>query len=111
MPTSTIPKTTLHYEWSLGKQGNIKELEEKAIVGPLTIEGHYDKRKNTTTITTKIKEKEHGDGDKEYEDTGSDRATNAEERGAENDRATKERLTGLRIITLTTNKGKIEVSY
>ncbi len=45
-----MPKTVLHYEWSADKARTLKELEEKASVGTLKIEGHYDAKKNVTKI-------------------------------------------------------------
>ena len=86
---SEIPKTTLQYEWSVDKAGNIKELEEKITSGVLEISGHYDAKKNITRIKTKVKSWESSD-DSGYK---------------------KEILSGLVIIGFTTDKGTIEVSY
>jgi len=63
--TSEIPKTTLQYEWSTDKQGNLKELEQKATVGTLKIEAHYDAKKNITKIQKNVKR-----SDKDYDDDG-----------------------------------------
>ena len=45
-----IPKTVLQYEWSVDKTGKVRELQEKATIGALTIIGHYDAKKNVTRI-------------------------------------------------------------
>ncbi len=82
--TGEIPKTTLQYEWSLNKNGIIKELEEKATAGKLKTEGHYDAKKNATKIKT---------------DNDDDKKKN------------QEILPGLVIINLITDKGKIITSY
>ena len=72
-----------------GSRGvELKELQEKATVGPLKIHGHYDAKKNVTRIKEKVK----GSGDRD-----------------ENDR--KETLPGLVIISLSTDEGKIKVNY
>ena len=81
--TSTIPKTTLQYEWSTDKTGRLKGFEEKATIGSLTIEGYYDAKKNETRIKEKMK------GVKER----------------------KKILPGLVVVGLTTNKGKIDIGY
>lgn len=86
--TGILPKTVLQYEWSTDEVGNIKEFEEKELVEALTIEGHYDARKNTTRIKTKLK-------DEEDEESG----------------AKKEILPGLVIIGMRTDKGNIGVNY
>ena len=83
-----IPKTVLHYEWSIDKTGKLKELEEKATIGRLTVDGHYDAKKNVT----KIEQKTRGGEDK---------------REKEN----KKPLPGLVIIGLTTDGGKINTHY
>lgn len=85
-PTTT-PKTTLQYEWSTDKQGNLKELEQKATVGTLKAEAHYDAKKNTTIIKKKLKEK-HGD-----------------------EGETKEIFEGLHIVKLVTERGIIKIDY
>ena len=92
--TGEISKTALQYEWSTDKVGNIKELEEKAAVGSLKIDGHYDAKKNITKIKKKLKERED-------DDSGDD----------DDKEETKESLPGLVIISLTTDKGKVDVSY
>ena len=86
---STFPKTTLQYEWSTDKEGNLKELEQKATVGTLKVEAHYDAKKNVTKIQKKLKENEIEDDEKE----------------------TKETFDGLRILKLVTDKGGINVDY
>lgn len=45
-----IPKTALHYEWSVDKTGTLKELQEKTAIGAVTVNGHYDAKKSTTRI-------------------------------------------------------------
>lgn len=82
-----IPKTTLQYEWSVDKHGNLRELEQKVTVGTTTIEAHYDVKKNTTTIKKKLKEK-HDD-----------------------ERETKEVFDGLKILKIITEKGSVKVNY
>ena len=86
--TGDILKTVLQYEWSTDKLGKLKMLEEKAIVGPLKIQGHYDTKKNVTRIEEKVKGGE-GKGEKENKKT----------------------LPGLVIISLSTDEGKIKVNY
>ncbi|MDO8231924.1 MAG: DNRLRE domain-containing protein [bacterium] len=83
-----LSKTTLQYEWSSDKVGNIQELEEKATVGTLKIEGHYDAKKNVTKIKEGVRDEEDND-EKESEKT----------------------LLGLVIFHFVTDKGKVETSY
>lgn len=80
-----VSKTVLQYEWSVDKTGKLKELQEKASVGPLTVEGHYDAKKNITRI-----EREKGEEDKKER---------------------KENLPGLAIIGLKTDKGVVNITY
>ena len=87
--TSTIPKTTLQYEWSTDKQGNLRELEQKATVGALKIEAHYDAKKNVTISEKKVMENE----------------------GDINGKEIKEVLLGLVIIGIKTEKGIITINY
>lgn len=83
-----ISKTTLHYEWSIDKTGTLKELEEKADIGTLKINGHYDAKKNTTRIEEK-KEIRKGRDEKE----------------------SKKTLSGLTIFSLSTDRGEVNVNY
>jgi len=83
-----IPKTVLQYEWSVDKTGAVKELQGKATVGSLKINGHYDARKNMT----KIDEKMRGMEDK-------------------SEKESKKTLPGLVVIGLTTSSGMVNVSY
>ena len=72
-----------------GSRGvELKELQEKAIVGPLKIQGHYDTKKNVTRIEEKVKGREDK-GEKER----------------------KKILPGLVIIGISTDKGKVVVNY
>lgn len=87
---STIPKITLQYEWSTDKAGNIKELEQKAIIGTLKVEAHYDAKKNITKIDKKLKLKDEEDDDREMKE---------------------EVLSGLRILKLITDKGVVGIDY
>jgi len=82
--TSATTKTTLQYEWSTDKLGNIKELEQKATVGTVKIEAHYDAKKNVTRIERKWKN---------------------------NEKETKEVLLGLKVLNLVTDKGRVSVDY
>ncbi len=79
----------LKYEWSNDKEGNIKELEQKATVGALKIEAHYDAKKNITKIERKVKDVEDHEDEKE----------------------TKETFTGLRILKLVTDNGVVRIDY
>lgn len=92
--TSTIHKTTLQYEWSTDKVGNIKELEQKATVRAMKIESHYDAKKNITTIKESLggieDESIHGD-DKNKE--------------------IKVTLSGLVVVGIKTEKGSLMVDY
>lgn len=88
--TNATPKTTLHYEWSTDKTGKLKELQEKATVGMLKIEAHYDAKKNVTKIKKKLKEKDEDDND---------------------DKETKETFAGLKLLKLVTDKGVVSVDY
>ncbi len=87
--TSTIQKTALQYEWSTDKQGNLRELEQKATVGALKIEAHYDAKKNVTISEKKVMENE----------------------GDINGKEIKEVLLGLVIIGIKTEKGIITINY
>lgn len=49
------PKTVLHYEWSVDKTGALKELEEKATIGALKVEGHYSAKKEATKVGKETK--------------------------------------------------------
>lgn len=84
--TSAPKDIKLQYEWSTDKMGELKELEEKATVGSLKIEGHYSAKKNATRIDEKVKDRE---GKKENKKT----------------------LPGLVVISLTTNEGEIGIHY
>lgn len=57
---SEFPKTTLQYEWSVDKSGNIKELEEKIISSVLEINGHYNAKKDETKIVLKKEAEREG---------------------------------------------------
>lgn len=83
-----VPKIVLQYEWSADRAGKLKELEEKADAKGLTVEGHYDARKNAT----RIEEKMRGEKDKKEKES-------------------KKTLPGLVVIRLTTEKGILKVSY
>jgi len=48
-----IPKTVLQYEWSVDKTGKVRELQEKAAVGALMVNGHYDAKKKVTRFGQK----------------------------------------------------------
>ena len=85
--TSEIPKTMLQYEWSTDKEGNLKELEQKATVGTLKVGAHYDAKKNETKIEQKLKKKD------------------------EDEDEIKEIFSGLRILKLVSDKGIITVDY
>ena len=78
----------LKYEWSNDKEGNIKELEQKATVGNLKVKGHYDAKKNITKIQKKFKDKDD-DEDEEI----------------------KEIFHGLRILKLVTENGEVRIDY
>lgn len=86
--TNTLSKTALQYAWSTDKTGKLKELEEKATVGALKIEGHYDAKKNVTKIEERI-------------DSGEDK----------DEEENKKTLSGVVIIRLLTDNGKIGMSY
>lgn len=86
MPAIEISKTVLQYEWSTDKTGFLKELEEKATVGALEIEGHYSAEKNVTKIEEKIE-------------------------GGEDEKESKKILPGLVPFKFSTDKGKVEISY
>ncbi|MCR4306713.1 MAG: right-handed parallel beta-helix repeat-containing protein [Candidatus Yonathbacteria bacterium] len=88
-----ISKTALQYEWSVDKQGNLKEFEQKMTIGDSKIEAHYDAKKNVTKIKKKLEEREDDNSDDDDKEE------------------TKESLPGLVIINLTTDKGRVEVSY
>lgn len=83
-----IPKTILHYEWSADKLGRLKMLEEKATVGPLTIKGHYDAKKNVTRIGEKM------------------RGINGKD-----EKEKKKTLSGLTVVSLTTDEGNIGINF
>ncbi|MEK7148515.1 MAG: hypothetical protein AAB770_01220, partial [Patescibacteria group bacterium] len=87
--STTTPKITLQYEWSTDKQGNLKELKQKATVGEVKVTAHYDAKKNITKIQKKSKDK---DGNDEHEEA-------------------KETFPGLRILKLVTEKGVVKVDY
>ena len=72
-----------------GSRGvELKELQEKATVGPLKIQGHYDAKKNVTRIDEKVK----GSEDK-------------------NEKEKKKTLPGLVIIGISTDEGKAVINY
>lgn len=90
--TST-PKAVLQYEWSTGKNGELKELEQKAETDTLMIQAHYDAKKNVTKIEEKMKGK------------------SKEEREDRDEKKTKKVLPGLVIIGLTTKVGEVQINY
>ncbi len=87
--STTTEKTMLKYEWSIDKEGNLKELEQKATVGALKITAHYDAKKNIIKIQKKFKDKDDHEDEKE----------------------TKEIFTGLRILKLVTDKEEARINY
>ena len=87
-PAGAIPKTILQYEWSADKLGKLKMLEEKATAGPLTVEGHYNAKKNVTKIEEKTKDKKDKD-----------------------EKESKKSLPGPAVISLMTDEGKIDIHY
>jgi len=66
------------------------QLEQKATIGTMKIEVHYDAKKNVTKITKQVKNK--GENDDENE-------------------GTKEILPGLVIINLVTDNGEMRINY
>lgn len=86
--TGAIPKTVLQYEWSTDKLGKLKMLEEKATVGALTIEGHYDAKKNMTRIEEKTKGREEKE-----------------------EKESKKILPELVLFKFTTDKGRVVANY
>ncbi len=86
--TGEASKTVLQYEWSIDRDGKLKELEEEAATGPETVQGHYNAKKNVT----KIEEKTKG-------------------RGERGEKEKKKTLPGLVIIGLATDEGKIIARY
>lgn len=83
--TPLAEKTALQYEWSTGKAGNLKELQEKSTVSAVSVDGHYDAEKNITKIHKKMKR----DGDKEE----------------------KEMLSGVVIVSLVIREDGVEIGY
>ena len=74
----------------------LKELKQKIVIDKTTrIDASYDAKKNTTTIRTETK---NVDGDDERDDRCDARPI-------------KERLSGLHFVTLTTLRGKVNISY
>lgn len=88
VPATDDPKTVLQYEWSTDKAGAPKELEEKAVVGALKIEAHYNAKENVTKIEEGI---ENGE--------------------AKEEKKNKNILPGLVIIGLSTDKGKVQINF
>ena len=82
----------LKYEWSNDKEGNIKELEQKATVGNLKVKAHYDAKKNITKVKKEVEERDKDD--EEYEDEEM-----------------KETFPGLRILKLVTENGSVSIDY
>ena len=90
--STTTEKTMLKYEWSNDKEGNLKELEQKATVGNLKVKAHYDAKKNITKVKKEVEERDKDD--EEYEDEEM-----------------KETFPGLRILKLVTENGSVSIDY
>ncbi len=73
---------SLHYEWSLEKNGSVKMLNELAVTDLLQINAHYLTKENETTIKRE-----------------------------ENVLVMSEERAGLKVLKLETNKGYIKISY
>ncbi|MCK9344995.1 MAG: hypothetical protein M0P64_02625 [Candidatus Pacebacteria bacterium] len=92
---TTTPETTMKYEWSVDKTGNIKELEQKVTVGETEVEAHYNAKKNVTEIKKKLEGKKYGN----HRD------------GDGNKIEKKEILPGMVILDLVTKNREMVVSY
>lgn len=79
---ASIPIVMLNYEWSLEKTGNVKMLNEQAVVGGLQVQAHYLAKDNTTVITK-----------------------------TENSVTTSETKSGLVVLRLVTDKGLVKIDY
>lgn len=80
--------SVLQYEWSVDKSGMLKAIEERAAVGALKLQGHYDAKTNMTDIEETFRG-----------------------RKGEDEKKTKKSLPGMAIIKFSTDKGKITVTY
>lgn len=73
---------TLNYEWSLEKTGDVKMLNELAVVGGIQVQAHYLAKDNATVITK-----------------------------TENSVTTSETKSGLVVLRLVTEKGSVKINY
>ena len=90
-----IGTTTLKYKWSLNKNtATYKMFASFFQIGATSTESHYRPKKNQTIIMTKPVDLDDGD-----EDDNSDA------------RPTKVKLLGLVIPHISTNAGKVIISY
>jgi hypothetical protein len=80
--TVLLPPITLNYEWSLEKTGDVKMLNELAVVGDLQISAHYLAKNNATIIEK-----------------------------TENSVTTSETKPGLVVLQLVTDNGNIKINY
>ena len=80
-----IPENKLQYEWSLEKNSDLKELNQRIEVEDIfDVRARYDGKKNQTIINTKIEERKKED---------------------EDEKETKQTVQGLTLLILTTNLG------
>ncbi len=86
----TLPKNEKKFEWSLNKDGSLKELEQKLTVGKgkdkEEIQAKFDAKKNETAIRVKEKGKDDDDGKKVVKP-------------------------GLALVRLATDNGKLGIEY
>lgn len=80
--SASILPVTLNYEWSLEKTGDVKMLNEMAMVGKMQIQAHYLAKDNTTVITKTV-----------------DSIT------------TSEIKSGLSVLQLVTERGSVKINY
>ncbi|MBI2459852.1 MAG: right-handed parallel beta-helix repeat-containing protein [Parcubacteria group bacterium] len=84
---SVIPENKLQYEWSLEKDGSIKELNQRIEIEKIfDVRARYNVKKNETMIDVKIED------DKD-------------------EKKTKQIYPGTTILTLTTRSGKFAIKY
>ncbi len=92
--TTTIPSTSLSYKWSVGKNDSYRVFASHLRTASTTIESHYRPKKNTTVIMTKPQELDDAESDDDS-DT----------------RPVKQKLPGMVIPYIETEKGSLIISY
>jgi len=91
---TTVATTTLKYKWNTNKKGEYTMFAAYIKTASSTLEAHYQPKKNSTIVMTKPTDLDDSDNDDEPDD-----------------RPVKQKLPGMVVPGVQTQKGKIDVNY